>query len=127
MLHRLAPCESHSELLRSAFEPVVGVVVVEEPQVFVRGVAQTVFKRHVVEERLVLVWHVGTARHLSAHDNLEPVVPESLGKLERIIGVHTSRSIGGVVDAEAQIEGAKGISRYVVYLSLQERAEGTVH
>ena len=41
--------------------------------------------------------------------------------------MHVSRSVGGIVNAEAQVERAQGVACNVVYLALQEGAEGAVH
>ena len=54
VLYCFLPDETGSILLRIAIEPIVGIVVVEEGDVFVCRVVETVFKGDVVEERAVL-------------------------------------------------------------------------
>ena len=55
MLQRSPPDETAAIELRVAFEPVVGVVVEKQLHVFVRRVVESVFQRHIVEERLLAV------------------------------------------------------------------------
>lgn len=55
VLYCFLPDETGSILLRIAIEPIVGIVVVEEGDIFVGCVVKTIFKSNVVEERCVLL------------------------------------------------------------------------
>ena len=94
-----------------------------------RGILiQTVFHRHVVEERLLLSHGIALTRgHETSDLDLQTVVEEPLCKLERVVGMHGAAGIGGVVDTHAQVEGLQRRPCDVVDLALQERAEGGVH
>ena len=69
----------------------------------------------------------GTGGHLAADDNLQAVVHEALGKLERIVGVRIARRVGGVVHAHREVQRAQGVAGDAVDLAVEERAQGGVH
>ena len=67
---------------------------------------QTVFHRDVVEERVALPANIVVAArgYLAANLHLQTVVHETLGELERVVGMHGATGIGGVVNTYAEVE-----------------------
>ena len=50
-----------------------------------------------------------------------------LGKLERVVGICLSCSVGVLLHAQAKVEGAHRALGDIVYLTLKECVEGIVH
>ena len=74
----LAPYETSAKLFHITFEPVVGVAVVEQFQILVGRGRQSILKRDVVEERVVLVFHLGSTRHLATYNDETVLRPRLL-------------------------------------------------
>ena len=125
------PYEAYAILTQRAFEPVVLVVVVEHTQILAGIAVQAVFEFYLVEEHIVVALlhvDVGAGRYLAAHVDTEAVVPQTLGELEVVVGVHAARCVG-VVDAHAEVEShrAHRLASHVVDFVLEERRQGVVH
>ena len=69
----------------------------------------------------------GTCRHLATNDNLQAVVQETLGELERVVGMHISRGISRVVHTDGKVQRTQGIACNLVDFRIKERAECTIH
>ena len=120
MLQFAPPKEAPAILPYLAFQPVIGISVVEEFEILVGSSAETVFESDIGKERLVGRLSVGTSRHFSTEDDAQAVVPEAFGELERVVGVHGTRCVSSIVDAHGEVERAQRIACDVVDLTLQE-------
>ena len=70
---------------------------------------------------------LGTRRHHATYGDLQPVVEEAFGKLERIVGMGLTRTIERLIDTEGEVKGAQGIARDAADLAIEERAQSGVH
>ena len=68
-----------------------------------------------------------TVGELASYDKIEAVVPKTLGKLERVVGMGVAGSIRALVKTETEIYRAHGTLGDVVDLALKEGVKGTVH
>ena len=110
-LQTTTPDKASTIFLGIAVEPVVGIVLEEEREILVGRIVQTVFQADIIEERAIALLQLGTRRHHATYGDLQPVVEEALGKLERIVGMGLTRTIERLIDTEGEVEGAQGIAR----------------
>ena len=128
MVQLASPDEAAAILAGVAFEPVVGVLVVEHLDVLVGGGTEAILHRHIVEERLfVLFLNLVAGSYLAANLHLQAVVPEALGKLERVVGVRLARGIHVVVEADADVNRLQGAAGEVVDFAFKEGTQRIVH
>ena len=71
--------------------------------------------------------HGVASSHQTANLNLQPVVEEPLGELERIVGGLLTCAGDGVLDAEADVDGLQCRACNVVDFALQEGVQSGVH
>ena len=77
------PDETYAVFAGVAFKPVVDILLVEHLQVLGAVLVQTIFHRHVVEERLLLPHSSIVARgYHSANLHTESIVEEPFSELE---------------------------------------------
>ena len=107
MLQFAFPHISASILSYVAFEEVIYGTLIEESQILVRGVGCAVLQFHIVKEGIVLPADIRSGAYLSAYRDGETIVPESLRKLEGIVGVHVSGLVSAVLQTYRKVESAE--------------------
>ena len=102
------------------------VMVVEHTQMAQSGLTKTIFQRHVVNETLILVRIGRAGSHLAANLKRYAVVPQSFGKLERVIGLGITRGRGTTLHTHRDINRLESISGDILNFTLQEGIERIV-
>ena len=105
-----SPDKAYTIFLGITVEPVVGVVLVEEVQVLVSRVVQTVLDADIIEERPITVIVVRALGDHTTHRQFYTVVPEALCELERVVSTGISLAVETVLHIERHIDGAQGLT-----------------
>ena len=118
--------KTRAVLCQLSFEHIVVNLVVEQTDDSRSRIVETILDSHIVDERLSGIGIV-VRRDFSADYDAHAVIPESLCKTERIVGVHLSVGSGVVFHSETDIHCLQGVAGNVVYLTLQETVHRIAH